>query len=435
MTGRFRPAYLLGVFLGTAAFTSPVIAGEQIIYTYDALGRLIAVSRTGTVNNGIEAAYAYDKADNRTNVTVTTSVPAAPSFSIDNVSVTEGSSLTFTVTRTGSTASTLTVNYASASGTATSGSDFTAGSGTLSFAPGDITKTVSIATIDDSSAESSETMSVTLSAPSGGATIGTGTGTGTINDNDSAPACQGVAFAVASNGAVTEGASSAFTVTKTGSATGSCAVSYATASGTATSGSDFTAKSGTLTFTSAQTSQSVSVTTTDDTSVESAETFTLNLSGATNGATISTAAATATINDNDSAAVPSFAISDASDTEGTSLVFVVTRSGPTTGSYTVNYATANGTATGLDFTATSGTLTFASGETSKTISVLAKSDASIEADETFSVNLSAPSGGAALSDSQGIGTIYDDGGGGCLVQQQAPESDDAAASASALPPC
>lgn len=47
----------------------PASASETITYTYDALGRLVQVSRSGTVNNGASAAYTYDPANNRTNVT------------------------------------------------------------------------------------------------------------------------------------------------------------------------------------------------------------------------------------------------------------------------------------------------------------------------------------------------------------------------------
>jgi YD repeat-containing protein len=50
---------------------TPAAAGETITYTYDALGRLVAVNRTGTVNNGAAAAYTYDPANNRTNVATT----------------------------------------------------------------------------------------------------------------------------------------------------------------------------------------------------------------------------------------------------------------------------------------------------------------------------------------------------------------------------
>lgn len=54
-----------------ASVAGPAAASETITYTYDALGRLVAVARSGTVNNGAAAAYTYDPANNRTNVTTT----------------------------------------------------------------------------------------------------------------------------------------------------------------------------------------------------------------------------------------------------------------------------------------------------------------------------------------------------------------------------
>jgi RHS repeat-associated protein len=120
--------------------TFSATASETLTYTYDARGRLVKVARSGTVNNGVSACYAYDKADNRSNVTVATSSDCAtppPSFAINDVAVTEGGSLSFTVTKTGSTSSSFSVNYGSANGTATAGSDYTATSGMLTFAAAD----------------------------------------------------------------------------------------------------------------------------------------------------------------------------------------------------------------------------------------------------------------------------------------------------------
>jgi hypothetical protein len=57
--------------LAIAAVSATAIASETITYTYDARGRLVKVARAGTVNNNVTANYAYDKADNRTNVNVT----------------------------------------------------------------------------------------------------------------------------------------------------------------------------------------------------------------------------------------------------------------------------------------------------------------------------------------------------------------------------
>ena len=119
------------------------------------------------------------------------------------------------------------------------------------------------------------------------------------------------------------------------------------------------------------TTQTVSVAVLGDTVVEPNETFVVNLSGAVN-ATIADNQGVGTIVDND--AVPSLAINDVTVTEGDSgsvnAVFTVNLSAPSGLPVSVKYATANGTATaGSDYTAKSGTLTFAAGVTTQTMSV------------------------------------------------------------------
>jgi probable HAF family extracellular repeat protein len=111
---------------------------------------------------------------------------------------------------------------------------------------------------------------------------------------------------------------------------------------------------------------------------------------------------------------PSVRISDVSKTEGRSgttlFVFTVSLSAPSDVPVTVNFATANGTAkAGEDYDARSGTLTFAAGETTKTITIVVRGDRKAEAAETFAVNLS---GGPGLwiEDGQGIGVIQNDDG-------------------------
>ncbi|WP_373480982.1 Calx-beta domain-containing protein [Geminocystis sp.] len=110
--------------------------------------------------------------------------------------------------------------------------------------------------------------------------------------------------------------------------------------------------------------------------------------------------------------LPTLRINDISITEGNSgtknAVFTVTRTGTPTGTITVNYATANGTATaGSDYVAKSGSLSFATNETSKTISVVINGDTTLETNETFFVNLSSATN-ATISDNQGLGTITND---------------------------
>ncbi len=105
---------------------------------------------------------------------------------------------------------------------------------------------------------------------------------------------------------------------------------------------------------------------------------------------------------------PSFSINDAQGTEGDTLVFTVTKTGATTSTYSVSYATAHGTANGVDYTATSGTLTFAPADVTKTISVVTKTDLKAEVTEVFYVNLSNPTNGATITDGQGVGSIFND---------------------------
>jgi glucose/arabinose dehydrogenase len=113
-----------------------------------------------------------------------------------------------------------------------------------------------------------------------------------------------------------------------------------------------------------------------------------------------------------SAGSASLSINDVTVTEGNSGTrnagFTVTRSGSTSAAVTVSYATANGTASaGSDYVATAGSLTIAAGSTTGTITVAINGDTAVEANETFFVNLSSPSG-ATLARAQGQGTITND---------------------------
>ncbi|MEB1884936.1 putative Ig domain-containing protein [Xanthomonas campestris] len=112
---------------------------------------------------------------------------ALPSLSIDDVSVNEGNSgtttATFTVTLSAASGQTVSVNYASADGTATAGSDYVARSGTLTFAPGTTAQGVAITVNGDTALEPNETFSVGLSGASN-ASIARATGAGTILNDD-----------------------------------------------------------------------------------------------------------------------------------------------------------------------------------------------------------------------------------------------------------
>lgn len=331
---------------------------------------------------------------------------------IGNATVTEGNSGTtaasFTVTRSLQTTGTDTVQYATAANTATAGTDFTAvPSTTLTFNPGEISKTVTVQVLGDTLDEPNETFFVRLGNPSTGVFIGQITGTGTILDDDTAPT-----LAIA-NTAVSEGnagsQTATFTVTLSAVSGTAVTVNYATGNDTAVAPTDYTATSGSLTFAPGETQKIINVTINGDTTDEADETFLVTLSNPAN-ATLSDGAATGTITDDD--APPSLAIADTSVTEGdsgsTTATFTVTLSAVSGKSVDVDFATDDDTAVApSDYTATSGSLAFAPGETQKIISVTVNGDTTDEEDETFLVTLSNPAN-ATFSDEQATATITDD---------------------------
>ena len=118
-------------------------------------------------------------------------VPGPASLSVADATVQEGpnATLDFVVSLSRARHEATTVDYATSDGTATAGSDYTADSGTLSFAIGETEKTVSVTVLDDAHDEGSETMTFTLSNPVPAATakLGDATATGTINNSDPMP--------------------------------------------------------------------------------------------------------------------------------------------------------------------------------------------------------------------------------------------------------
>jgi bacillolysin len=322
---------------------------------------------------------------------------------------------TFEVTRSSGTG-TATVKYATAGGTASSGTDFTAKAlSTLSFAAGQTSKTVTIPVRGDSVPEAHETFSVRLSAPVG-ATIADASGTGTITDDDAGtPARLSVSDPVVVEG--TTGTTNAvFTVTRTGTTVEPVTVTYATAAGTADT-ADFRALPATvLTLPAGKASARVTVPVLGDAVDEPNETFSLVLSRPAR-ATISDASGTATVLDDEGALTgrPTtfYGVSDLRVTEGaaganTTATMTVTRTGATTGSGSVVVATRGGTATsGVDFTPVPPTtVTFAPGETSRTVVVRVAGDAVPEPHETLQLRASSPVGGT-IADDIGVLTLGD----------------------------
>jgi uncharacterized repeat protein (TIGR01451 family) len=201
------------------------------------------------------------------------------------------------------------------------------------------------------------------------------------------------------------------TVNRVGGSNGTTKVDYTTSNGTATAPQDYTATSGQLTFGNGETTKTFVVPIINDTLNEASETVNLTLSNAQGSGDLgSPTTAVLTITDDDPQ--PALSINDVSVTEGNSGTvnanFIVTLSAASGQTVTVNYATANGTATApTDYQAQSSTLTFTPGQTTKTVTVLVNGDTTSEPDENFFVNLSGATN-ASISDAQGVGTIVSD---------------------------
>jgi hypothetical protein len=298
----------------------------------------------------------------------------------------------------------VTVNYSTADGSATAGSDYTAVSGRLTFAKNEMSKTIAVPVRGDRLVEFDEYFSVNLSNASG-AKIGDGTGVVTIIDNEPR--------AYVSNATVVEGndgtSPAAFTVTLSNVYDRPVTVNYSTADGSATAGSDYMATSGSVTIPAGQLqSPDIVVPVRGDRLGELTETFSLLVNTTDNYAQMGNATAVGTIIDNE----PQISISDTYNYGEATMTFTVTLSAPYDQNVTVHYATLDGTAiAGVDYVADSGTLTFdaALGETTKTITIAVLDPTSVP-DKYFQVQLSSASTNAAIGNSMATGNWYYDYG-------------------------
>jgi Ca2+-binding RTX toxin-like protein len=285
--------------------------------------------------------------------------PPPPTVAINDVMADEtAGSVTFTVTRSGSLTAASSVNFGTADGTATAGSDYTALSGTVSFAAGEATKTVTVAVTNDPLVEGAETFTVNLTGGTN-VTIADAQGMGTITSED-VPPRSAPAIAV-SDVTVNEAAGPlTFTITRSGDLSLASTVNFATADGTASAGSDYTAATGSVNFAAGQATATVTVQITNDTLVESPETLFLNLTAGTN-ATIADAQGVGTINSDDGGTAPPAGFPTSPTIVGTDA-----NNNMNAGASTVDYVDAKG---GDDFIAGVGSRDYIDGGTgSDTIS-------------------------------------------------------------------
>ena len=338
-------------------------------------------------------------------VTEAGTVPTGVQFELGTQFAFEGGqNVQVKVIRTGDVSGASSISYATADGTATAGADYTAVSGTLNFAAGELSKLITVPILNDNVFEgASETFSVNLSSPTGGALLSSpSTNVVTIQDNDSRPSVFTASATLQQSEGNAGTNSFVFNVTLTNASVETITVNFATADATATAGSDYVANSGTLTFAPGATSASVSVSVNGDTAIEPNETFSLNLSNSTNASFISRSQTVATIVNDDATAQFSAQSINVTEQAGVATV-TVSRVGDTAKIATVDFSTtdnfsgncsqSNGSASATcDFGTAGGTLRFGVGQESKTILISVVDDGFVEGNETVTVTLSNPNG-------------------------------------------
>jgi len=363
--------------------------------------RMFAVHLSDPVNSGIAQGVGVGTiVDNR---------DPLPAILIGDVTITEGDSgtpnVSFDVRLSTRSGQTVTVQYATANGTALGNVDYIPVAGVVSFAPGMINQTITIPVVGDTLHESNKTFFVNLTNAVN-ATIADRQGRATILDDDFPP------LITLNDVSIGEGhtgtANATFTVSLSARSGLPISVNYATANGSAVAAKDFRAATGVLKFAPGVTNLAITVAVLGDRLHESNETFVVNLTRSVN-ANISDAQGLGTILDDDSE--PTLAILDAQGTETdagrVNSVFRVRLSAPSGRSVSVSYATADGTAlAGSDYAATNGTLLFLPGVTNQIIRVPILGNTVSESNETYFVILT-NAVNATLGDGQAIGRILD----------------------------
>jgi serine protease AprX len=330
--------------------------------------------------------------------------PPPPSLSVADTSMTEGTAgtrpATFTVSLSQAAAAPISVLYATEDGSATAPADYSVAAGSVTFTPGQVTKTVTVQISGDTLVEQNEFFFVKLSSASG-ATIADSHGRGTILNDDAM-----AALSVGDVRIVEGSAAATFRVTLSHASDVPVVANFLTENGTASAPGDYGASAGTVSFAPGEVAKTITIPVVADRVDEVDEMFALTVVGPVN-ATIADGEGTATIADDDPP--PGIAIGNARTREpdccSRRARFIVRLSAPSALTIRVRFATANGTARAPgDYRGLSGTLTFLPGRTSAIVSVRVRGDRRRERNETFFVKLSAPVS-ATIVDGRGRGLI------------------------------
>ncbi|TXN22377.1 Calx-beta domain-containing protein [Methylobacterium sp. WL19] len=329
-------------------------------------------------------------------------------ISVDDVTVGESAGYAEFVVRLSAPATgAVSVNWRT--NTANAYDDYASDNGKLTFAPGETLKTVRVAITDDTKAEPTEAFTFELYTPSTNVLLGSSKALATIIDNDGDA---GRPVVSVSDVIVDEAAGVArFVVTLDRPSYSAVSMDYATQNGSAKAGADYQAVSGGLQFAAGETTKVVSVSLNDDIIREGTETFALNLShlvGASS--TDTTGIAVIAASDGKAVSKPTITVDDVTVGESAGYAeFVVRLSAPATGAVSVNWRTNTANAYD-DYASDNGKLTFAPGETLKTVRVAITDDTEAEPTEAFTFELYTPSTNVLLGQSIAMAAILDNDG-------------------------
>lgn len=337
-----------------------------------------------------------------------------PGVSIADATVVEGDSGTsyvdVVVTLSAVAPQDVSVAYATANGSArTTGADYVATSGTLTFLPGETQKTIRVAINGDTRIEADETFTVQLSNVVNAA-VDRLAAIVTIRNDDVPPSVSVDDIRVMEGTGGTTTAT--FTIQLNAPRATGVSVRYVTLERTATPrDGDYRTATGTVSIPAGQTSVTVPVTVTADSRFEADETFAFRIVSATD-VQISRPIATCTIVNDDAAPIPALSVGDVRLAEGDAaqkmFSFLVSLSEPSATTVTVGFRTVDGTAVaGRDYVGTTGSLVFSPGMTKRSITVWVTGDTELETNEQFSIQLEAPSA-ATLGRATATGTILND---------------------------
>ncbi len=323
---------------------------------------------------------------------------------------TSGAAMGFTVRINAVQAAPVTVGWTTEPQSASPGTDYLPSQATVTIPAGSLSAQVSVGLVDDSADEGDETFTVRLTTVPAGVAIGDATARGRIVDNDNTPKLRVMDAEIGENGA-----SIAFPVLVSPVASQPIGFSFETRGASAAAGVDFVTSTGNVTIPAGVERYVVSVPMLDDALDEANERLSLVVSAVTGGVLVTDAAAAGRIVDDENVVVSapaSLAIADAERFEGNStgtMPMSVSISKRLTNDVMVDWvATAESATAGVDYTATTGTITIPAGTSTVGFAVPIVDDGLDEPTETFSVSIATTSQNVVVGDAVAAGRIVDD---------------------------